>query len=87
MGHSKGVRRLENARISVSDALALQSLPSGAFGGAFKPGAKFVMNASEPLQRVTDAQRDLLRSYLQWKVYPLRSIEELRRQFPHTLKD
>jgi hypothetical protein len=56
---------LENARIPVSDALALQSLPSGAFGGAYKPGAVFVMSASEPLQKVSDAQRGLLRSYLQ----------------------
>jgi hypothetical protein len=78
---------LENARIPVSDALALQSLPSGAFGGAYKPGAVFVMSASEPLQKVSDAQRGLLRSYLQWKVNTLRSIEQLRRQFPHTLKD
>jgi hypothetical protein len=78
---------LENARIPVTDALALQSLPSGAFGGAYKPGGIFVMSASEPLQKVSEAQRDLLRSYLQWKVNPLRSIEELRRQFPHTLKD
>jgi hypothetical protein len=78
---------LENARIPVTDALALQSLPTGAFGGAYKPGATFVMSASEPLQKVSDAQRGLLRSYLQWKVNPLRSIEHLRRQFPHTLKD
>lgn len=76
---------LENARIPVSDALALQSLPSGAFSGAYKPGAMLVMSASEPLQEVSDAQRDLLRSYLQWKVNTLRSIEELRRQFPRTL--
>lgn len=76
---------LENARIPVTDALALQSLPSGAFSGAYKPGAIFVMSASEPLQKFSDAQRDLLRSYLQWKVNALRSIEELRRQFPHTL--
>lgn len=77
---------LENARIPMSDALALQSLPSGAFSGAYKPGATFVISASEPLQKVSDAQRDLLRSYLQWKVNPLRSIEGLQRQFPHTLK-
>jgi hypothetical protein len=78
---------LEKARIPVTDAFALQSLPSGAFGGAYKRGAIFVMSASEPLQGVSDAQGDLLRSYLQWKVNSLRSIEELRRQFPHTLKD
>jgi len=78
---------LEKARIPVTDAFALQALPSGAFGGAYKRGAIFVMSASEPLQKVSDAQGDLLRSYLQWKVISLRSIEELRRQFPHTLKD
>ncbi len=78
---------LENARIPVTAALALQSLPSGVFGGAYKPGAKFVMSASEPLQKVSSAQRDLLRSYVKWKVNPLRRVEPLRRQFPHTLKD
>jgi hypothetical protein len=78
---------LESARIPVTDALALQSLPSGAFGGAYKASTVFVMSASEPLQKLSDAQRDLLRSYLLWKVNPLRSIGALRRQFPHTLKD
>ncbi len=78
---------LENARIPLTDALALQSLPSGAFSGAYKPGATFVMSASEPLQKLSSAQRDLLQSYLQRKVNPLRSIDQLRRQFPHVLKD
>jgi hypothetical protein len=82
----KYLSTLENARIPVTEALALQSLPSGAFGGAYKPGATFVMSASEPLQKLSEAQRELLRSYLQWKVNPLRSIEQLRRQFPQTLK-
>jgi hypothetical protein len=76
---------LESARIPVTDALALQSLPGGAFGGAYKASDKFVTSASEPLQKLSDAQRDFLRSYLQWKVNPLRSTEQLRRQFPHTL--
>ena len=78
---------LESARIPVTDAFALQSLPSGAFSGAYKPGATFVMSASEPLQKVSAAQRDLLHSYLQWKVNVLRRNERLRRKFPHTLKN
>ncbi|MGA2301522.1 MAG: GSU2403 family nucleotidyltransferase fold protein [Candidatus Acidiferrum sp.] len=78
---------LETARIPVTHALALQSLPAGAFSGAYKPGATFVMSASEPLQKVSAAQRDLLQSYLQWKVNVLRRNERLRRKFPHTLKD
>jgi hypothetical protein len=40
---------LENARIPITDALALQSLPSGAFSGAYDRGATFVMSASEPI--------------------------------------
>jgi len=78
---------LENARIPVTDAFALQSLPSGAFSGAYKPGATFVMSASEPLQKVSAAQRDLLHSYLQWKVNVLRRNEGLRDKFPHILND
>ena len=77
---------LESARIAVNDALALQFLPSGAFGGAYKASTVFVTSASEPLQKLSDAQRDLLRSYLQSRMNALRRIEELRRQFPRTLK-
>jgi hypothetical protein len=43
---------LENARIPIADPLALSSLPGVAFGGAYTPGATFVMSASEPLQHV-----------------------------------
>ena len=77
---------LEGARIPLSDPLALQSLPAGAFSGAYKPGATFVMNASEPLEKVSDAQRNLLLACLQRKLQELRSNEELRRKFPNTLK-
>jgi hypothetical protein len=77
---------LEGARIPLSDPLALQSLPAGAFSGAYKPGATFVMSASEPLQRVSEAQRDLLNAYLQRKFQILRKTEKLAAKFPHTLK-
>ena len=77
---------LESARIPLSDPLALQSLLAGAFSGAYKPGATFVMNASEPLEKVSDAQRNLLLGCLQRKLQELRSNEELRRKFPNTLK-
>ena len=77
---------LENARIPLTDVLALQSLPSGAFGGAYTPGAKFVMSASEPLEKVLPEQRDLLQSYLRWKTDALRGTGELLRRFPHTLR-
>ena len=76
---------LENARIPVTDVLALQSLPAEAFSGAYKPGATFVMSASEPLEKVSDAQRNLLLAYLQRKLQELRS-NELRRKFPNTLR-
>lgn len=77
---------LESARIPVTDVLALRSLPSGAFGGAYKPGTTFVMSASEPLEKVPDSQRNLLHAYLQSKLQELRSNEELRRKFPNILK-
>ncbi len=64
---------LDGARIPLSDPLALQSLPAGAFGGAYKPGATFVMSASETLEKVSDAQRDLLHAYLQRKFQILRN--------------
>ncbi len=76
---------LENARIPVTDVLALQSLPAEAFSGAYKPGATFVMSASEPLEKVSDAQCNLLLAYLQRKLQELRS-NELRRKFPNTLR-
>jgi hypothetical protein len=77
---------LENARIAVTDNHALQSLPSGAFSGAYTAATRFVMNASEPLQKVSDAEHQLLRAYLQSKVKALRSNERLAQKFPHTLK-
>jgi hypothetical protein len=77
---------LESARIPIADPLAIQSLPGGAFSGAYKPGAKFVMSASEPLQKLSNAQRDLLHAYLQGKFQVLRSSEKLVAKFPHALK-
>jgi hypothetical protein len=77
---------LENARIPLTEVLALQSLPSGAFGGAYAAGAKFIMSASEPLEKVSREQRALLQSYLRWKTDALRGTRELLRRFPHTLR-
>jgi hypothetical protein len=44
------------------------------------------MSASEPLQKVSVAQRNLLQSYLQWKMNALRGNNELLEKFPHSLK-
>jgi hypothetical protein len=77
---------LENARIPVTDDHALRSLPSGAFSGAYTSATRFVMNASEPLQKVSDAEHQLLRAYLQSNMKALRSNEPLLQKFPHTLK-
>ena len=77
---------LENARIPLTDVLALQFLPSGAFGGAYTSATKFVMSASEPLEKVSAEQRALLQSYLLWKADVLRGTGELLRKFPHTLR-
>ncbi len=76
---------LEGARILLTDILALQSLPSGAFGGAYASGTKFVMSASEPLDKVSPEQRALLQSYLRQKTDALRDTDALVRKFPHTL--
>ena len=76
---------LENNRIPVTDILALRSLPSGAFGGAYGPGSTFLMSASDPLEKVSPAQRDLLHRYLQEKANALRTHSELLQKFPHTL--
>jgi hypothetical protein len=77
---------LENPRIPASDALALQSLPSGAFSGAYAPGAKFVMSTSEPIAKLSQPERDLLRAYLESKLNLLRDSELSRNKYPHTLK-
>jgi hypothetical protein len=45
------------------------------------------MSASEHLQKLSDPQRSLLRSYLLARINALRTSEQLRRRFPHTLKD
>jgi hypothetical protein len=76
---------LENNRIPIKDVFALRSLPSGAFGGAYGPGSTFVMSASEPLEKLSPAQRDLLHRYLQQKTNALRTHSELLQKFPHTL--
>jgi hypothetical protein len=77
---------LENARISITDLLALQSLPSGAFSGAYGRGATFVMSASEPIAKLSLRHRDLLHAYLQLRVNALRANESLRDKYPYTLK-
>ena len=76
---------LENARIPVADPLALQSLPSGAFGGAYGRGATFVMSASEPIAKLSEPQREFLQAYLKSKLDVLRAHESLRNTYPHTL--
>jgi hypothetical protein len=76
---------LENARIPITDALALQSLPSGAFSGAYGRGATFVMSASEPIAKLPQTQRDLLHAYLQEKLKRVAASESLRTKYPRTL--
>jgi hypothetical protein len=77
---------LEDARIPVTDALALEFLPSAAFSGAFGRGDTFVMSASQPLAKLTQPHRDLLHAYLQLKLNALRTNESLGHKYPHTLK-
>ena len=54
---------LETARISTTDAIALESLPSAAFSGAYSRGSTFVMSATEPIAKLSQTQRDLLHAY------------------------
>ena len=51
-----------------------------------QPETKFVMSASEPLEKVSPEQRALLQSYLRPKTDALRGTDELLRKFPHTLR-
>lgn len=76
---------LENARIPISDAIALQSLPSGAFGGAYGRGTTFVVSASEPIAKLSPSQRGLLHAYLQEELKRASENESLRTKYPHTL--
>jgi hypothetical protein len=78
---------LESARIPVTDDLALQFLPSSAFGRAFNSGDILLGNASEALQGVAMEQRCLLRGYLTITSSSLRTIEALYSKFPYTLRD
>jgi hypothetical protein len=77
---------LENARIPIADARALQSLPSGAFSGAFGRGATFVTSAAEPIAKVSQAQRELLQAYLQSKLNALQASELLRSKYRYTFE-
>jgi hypothetical protein len=90
--HSQGspfvdeyLSNLENARIPITDPLALQSLPSGAFSGAYDRGTTFVMSASEPIAKLSQTQRDLLHAYLQEQLKRVAASEALRTKYPHTL--
>jgi hypothetical protein len=77
---------LESARISPTDTLALRSLPSPVFGGAYIRGATSVASASELIAKLSQAQSDLLHAYLQSKLDILRRSASLRVKYPHTLK-
>jgi hypothetical protein len=77
---------LETAHIPIADALALQSLPAGAFSGAYGRGSTFVSGASEPMAKLSPPQRDLLHAYLHSKLKRLGENASLRKKYPHTLK-
>jgi len=76
---------LENSRTMIEAELALQFLPAASFGGAYKRADKFVVNASEAMQKISEGERELLRAYLRSKAEGLRTNEELHRRFPHVL--
>lgn len=76
---------LESARIPAHDPLALQSLPSGAFGGAYASDTTLVRNASEQMGKLSEAERNLLRGYLRFRTAELSANDSLRKRYPHTL--
>ncbi len=78
---------LESSRIEVTADIALQFLPSSAFGGAFNPGDMLLGSASEALQAISDGQHGLLRGYLTIKTANLRTNEGLRQRFPHAFRE
>jgi hypothetical protein len=77
---------LENARIAISDDLALGFLPAAAFGGAYKPGDTFITIASEAIQKLSKQQCDLLRAYLNSRAEQLIANPQLRLRFAHALQ-
>jgi len=78
---------LDNARIAVTDNLALELLPASASGGAFGRGDVFLGGASEALRGLTADQRNLLRGYFTAMSLTLRANEELRLRYPHALQE
>jgi hypothetical protein len=78
---------LDNARIAITDNLAIEFLPASAFGGAFARGDALLGSASEALRDLTEAQRSLLRGYLAAASATLRANEELRPRYPHALRE
>lgn len=78
---------LENSGIAMGHELALQLLPSEAFGGAIKRGDTFIVSASEAVQKIPAEEAALLREYLASKANMLRANETLKHRFPHALQD
>lgn len=79
------LKELENTRTMIEGELALQFLPAAAFGGASNRADKFVGSAPEAIQKLSEAEAELLRAYLRSKAHDLRS-KELRQRFPNALK-
>lgn len=76
---------LESARMPVADPLALQSLPSGAFGGAYASGATLVRNAAELIGKISEVERSLLQGYLRFRIDELSANDSLRKKYPNIL--
>lgn len=78
---------LENARIRITQALALEFLPNSAFGGAFSRGSILMTSASEVIAKLSAAEREILRAHLQSRAENLQANPELRSTFPFALQD
>ena len=77
---------LENARIRITQALALQFLPGAAFGGASSRGTILITSASEVIAKLSAVEQEILRAHLQSRAETLQANPELRSAFPHALQ-
>jgi Nucleotidyl transferase AbiEii toxin, Type IV TA system len=78
---------LENARIRITQAPALQFLPGASFGGAFLRGTILMTSASEAIAKLSAVEREILRAHLRSRAETLQANPGLRSTFPHALQD
>lgn len=76
---------LETSPTAIHQSSAMGLLPSTALAGPFRPGHQVGTTAPAAIQKVTLAEADLLKAYLQVTANNLAANEELRQRFPRAL--